>query len=219
MKLEVIPSSLDTDFGPLAQYFWNVSNGLSPRFSDCDSRENQSLNNALIARISSVVAAIKAGEAPSEFNMEMCANYTQESSTALCTLLDTLVEHEESVQEAWDNEGIDSYEILGEIVDLLAQPQCPRPVVWHLIKAVSTSGMRWVCDDQKTPYFLYAIGRNPVVGDPCFIEHLSKYNETSGDGLISTSTAYDAFKNPSLTVSSLERLYCDYWYDFDPDWA
>lgn len=36
---------------------------------------------------------------------------------------------------------------------------------------------------------------------------------------LSASTAYDKIKNPSLTVASLEKLYCDYWYDFDPDWA
>jgi hypothetical protein len=219
MKFEVVSSSLDGEFDPLAQYFWNVSNGLSPRFGDYDQKENQRRNEALIATIAEIADSISSGAGPVELDLASCANYTAESSVALCTLIDTLIEHESSVQDSWDDEDVDSYEALGALVDLLAQPQCPRPVLWHLINKVSTFGTNWVCDDQKTPYLLYALGRNPVIGDQGFMAHLNKYQSVSGEELVGTSTAYDAFKNPSLTIASLEKLYCDYWYDFDPDWA
>jgi len=117
MKFEVVSSPLDEEFDPLAQYFWNVSNGLSPRFGDYDQKENQRRNEALIATVSEITDSISSGDSPVELDLASCANYTAESSVALCTLIDTLIEHESSVQDSWDDEGVDSYEALGALVE------------------------------------------------------------------------------------------------------
>jgi hypothetical protein len=221
------------DFDPIAQHFWNVANGFTPRLPDYDIRENEKSNLNLIEAINKFTRSLEdlvssntgvnqVSSVLEDFhsNFSGCQSFTLESSSALCSLLDTLIKYEAEIEDAWNEDGTEQYEVLANYIDIFANPNCPRPVLWHLVQKVATSNMRWVCDDQKTPFLLYGLGRNPVIGDKCFLEHLKKYEINPGcHDLVATSTAYDAFKNPSLTIETLEKLYCDYWYDFSPEWV
>lgn len=58
MLFNVVPSTLDGDFDPIAQHFWNVANGFTPRLKDYDTRENDRLNKELIVVINDFVKAL-----------------------------------------------------------------------------------------------------------------------------------------------------------------
>ena len=220
MNFLVLTSEKDGGYDPVAQHYWNVANGLEPRFTEYEVEQDEQLNSKLVATISTFRSSLESSSRVNPPDITGCLRYSEQSAQALCDLLDAFVEYEVALDEAWQEEGVEIYEFLQQFVDMFTSPQCPRPVIWHLISKIAASGMSWVCDDQKTPFLLYAIGRNPVVGDQAFAAFLAEYKNGGAQdgGLIATSNAYYAFKNPSLTIGSLEKLRCDYWFDMDSDW-
>ena len=237
MKFSVIPSPLDEDFDPVSQFYWNVSNGLEPRGSEFNEKQNEVLNINLVRGISQFIKSLEELvdgkphtifeelEALSESNdaindqaieifedmnsnLMACHSYSEESSGALCALLDSLLEYEGVLNTAWEENGYDLSSQMDNFFKIFESSKCPRPALWHLINKMSITNSSWVCGDESTHYLLLAIGNNPVIGEIAYHSLLTQMPDYMRVGnLTSTSTGSGAFKNPSLTIESLERLF------------
>lgn len=228
MLFKVISSPLDGDFDPVAQFYWNLTNGFAQYPKEFDGKENSQNNVNLINNIRILISKFEAvietnpfetleeveewieedGKEESLYEVLnlhwnpiviRCAQYTQDSADALCELL-VFLKKFSSVFKRLD----EFYDFMYEFVDIFSEPQFPREVIWHLIDMFeggeSCGGL---CSDEHTPYLLLSIGRNSVIGDRAYLAHLKKL---WGEFSYTPSTFYDAYKNPSLTITSLSEL-------------
>ena len=227
MKFSVIPSPLDEEYDPVAQFYWNLTNGFAQNPKEFNEKENSQNNIHLINNINILISKFEAAIGTNLFETDeevqewiweegnderlfevlnlhwnpiliRCAQYTQDSADVLCELLDFLKKYSEVLSL------IDFSDYISELIDIFSESQCPRNVVWHLINMFEYHET-WggVCEDQHTPWLLLSIGQNPIIGDKAYLAHLqAMWKEYK----YVPSTFYDAFKNPSLTIISLSEI-------------
>ena len=227
MYFSVVTSEKDGDYDPVAQFYWNLTNGFAQNPKEINDKENSQNNLNLVNNINIFISKFEAAIGTNLFENDeevqewiwedgnderlfevlnlhwnpiliRCAQYTQDSADVLCELLDFLKKYSEVLSL------IDFSDYISELIDIFSESQCPRNVVWHLINMFEYHET-WggVCEDQHTPWLLLSIGQNPIIGDKAYLAHLqAMWKEYK----YVPSTFYDAFKNPSVTIISLSEI-------------
>lgn len=243
MKFSVIPSPLDEEYDPVAQFYWNLTNGFAQNPKEINDKENSQNNVNLINNIRILISKFEAvietnpfetleeveewieedGKEESLYEvlnlhwiptLIRCAQYTQDSADALCELLDFLKKFSSIFERLGE-----FYDYMWGFIDIFSEPQFPREVIWHLINIFEyNESCGGICADQHTPLLLLSIGRNSVIGDRAYLAHLqAMWKEYKYLPI----TFYDAFKNPSVTIISLSEIpeltfFFDVEFFFDP---
>jgi hypothetical protein len=225
MKFEMITSPLDGDFDPVAQFEWQVEQGLIDPQPDYDVQENLAENTRLIKAIERLEIELdeaSENEEPEDFveifdrfdaEFVLCKTFTKESSDALCRFIDILIKYNETFHEIEDE--LDLRErIVINYLEFFVKPQIPRPALWHLMnKYMEVDNPIHLGRDYEN-YMGYVFAENPLSGDALLLEAISRKADQSEDPVDIPLLGTNAlFWNPSVTISTLERLAA--WYISD----